>query len=109
MKPLLEPSHRGIRVQKLSRILLTAAIATGVVAGCSTTEPMDSHANRTSISAVPPHMDPAHFSVRSSDRRSRSSSGSREAPRSLNVNGTRFRCFEQELESKVVVRCVRQS
>lgn len=47
------------------------------------------------------------MSVRSSDRRPRS--GSRDAPRSLNVNGTRFRCFEQELESKVVVRCVRQS
>ena len=107
MKPLLEPSHRGIRVQKLSSILLTVAIATGVVAGCTTTEPRESHANRAFSSAVPPHMDPANFSVRASDRRPRS--GSREAPRSLNVNGTRFRCFEQELESKVVVRCVRQS
>ncbi|WP_158078529.1 hypothetical protein [Microbulbifer mangrovi] len=47
------------------------------------------------------------MSVRSSDRRPRS--GRRDAPRSLNVNGTRFRCFEQELDSKVVVRCVRQS
>ncbi|QIL90976.1 hypothetical protein GNX18_15230 [Microbulbifer sp. SH-1] len=44
--------------------------------------------------------------MRSSDRRPRS--GRRDAPRSLNVNGTRFRCFEQELDAKVVVRCVRQ-
>ncbi|HEY8568200.1 hypothetical protein [Microbulbifer sp.] len=44
--------------------------------------------------------------MRSSDRRPRGSS--REPPRTLNVNGTRFRCFEQELDSKMVVRCVRQ-
>ncbi len=94
-------------MQKLSSILLTAVIATGVVAGCTTTAPTENHTNRAFSSAVPPHMDPAHFSVRSSDRRPRTSS--REAPRSLNVNGTRFRCFEQELDSKVVVRCVRQS
>ncbi|MCK7596658.1 hypothetical protein M0G74_05145 [Microbulbifer sp. CAU 1566] len=45
------------------------------------------------------------MSVRSNTKRR---SSSRDTPRSLNVNGTRFRCFEQELESKVVVRCVRQ-
>ncbi|WP_158681591.1 hypothetical protein [Microbulbifer pacificus] len=94
-------------MQKLSSILLAAAIATGTVAGCTSTAPMESHADRAFSSAVPPHMNPAHLSVRSSDRRPRS--GSREAPRTLNVNGTRFRCFEQELDSKTVVRCVRQS
>ncbi|WGL15648.1 hypothetical protein PVT68_12815 [Microbulbifer bruguierae] len=99
-------SHRGIRVQKLSFILLAAAIATGNVAGCTSTESRDSHATRAFSSAVPPHLDSAQYSVRSSDRRPRSSR--REAPRSLNVNGTRFRCFEQELDSKTVVRCVRQ-
>lgn len=93
-------------MQKLRSILLAVAIATGVVAGCTSTEPRESHADRAFSSAVPPHMDPAHLSVRSSDRRPRGSS--REAPRTLNVNGTRFRCFEQELDSKMVVRCVRQ-
>lgn len=93
-------------MQKLRSILLAVAIATGVVAGCTSTEPMESHADRAFSSAVPPHIDPAYLSVRSSDRRSRGSG--REPPRSLNVNGTRFRCFEQELDSKIVVRCVRQ-
>ncbi|MBY6211751.1 hypothetical protein KUV95_09290 [Microbulbifer agarilyticus] len=94
-------------MQKFRSILLTVAIATGVVAGCTTTEPRESQANRAFSSAVPPHLESSHFTVRSSERRPRRSV--REAPRSLNVNGTRFRCFEQELDSKVVVRCVRQS
>ncbi len=92
-------------MQKFSSILLAVAIATGVVAGCTSTEPRESQATRAFSSAVPPHMDPAHMSVRSTTKRR---SSSRDTPRSLNVNGTRFRCFEQELESKVVVRCVRQ-
>ncbi|MCW8126237.1 hypothetical protein [Microbulbifer halophilus] len=29
------------------------------------------------------------------------------APKSLTMNGQQFRCVEQELESKVLVRCVR--
>lgn len=93
-------------MQKLSSILLAVAIATGFVAGCTTTEPMESHSDRAFSGAVPPHMNPAHLSVRSSDRRPRSAR--RAVPRTLNVNGTRFRCFEQELDSKTVVRCVRR-
>ncbi|WP_323846419.1 hypothetical protein [Microbulbifer magnicolonia] len=58
-------------MQKLSRILLAVALATGV-AGCSTTAPEG-------------------------------------VPTTLTLNGQRFQCVEQELETKVLVRCVRAS
>ena len=90
-------------MQKFSCILLAAAVAAGIVAGCTATEPRESHANRAFSSAIPPNMgQPDHMSVRTSEAPSRS-------PKSLNVNGTKFRCFERELETKIVVRCVRES
>ena len=90
-------------MQKLSSILLAAAVAAGIVAGCTATEPRESHANRAFSSAVPPNMGSPDLRVRSPESKRRT------APRSLNVNGTKFQCFERELETKIVVRCVRQS
>jgi hypothetical protein len=58
-------------MQKLSCILLAAALATGV-AGCSTTAPKG-------------------------------------APKNLTMNGQKFHCIEQELQEKILVRCVRDS
>ncbi|WP_295802497.1 hypothetical protein [uncultured Microbulbifer sp.] len=95
-------SYRGISVQKLSCILLAAAVAAGIVAGCTATEPRESHANRAFTSAIPPNMG-------NPDLRVKPQESTRRSPRALNVNGTKFRCFERELETKIVVRCVRES
>jgi len=58
-------------VQKWCRILLAAALATGV-AGCATTAPEG-------------------------------------VPKALTLNGQKFHCVEQELETRILVRCVRAS
>jgi len=100
-------------VQKLSCILLAAAVAAGIVAGCTATESQgESQASRAfghsdgTNEATPPHMQ-----IRSGDTipHTPPSNAPRRSPKSLNVNGTRFRCYEREMDTKVVVRCVRQS
>ncbi|MFD1217017.1 MULTISPECIES: hypothetical protein [Microbulbifer] len=100
-------------MQKLSSILLAAAVAAGIVAGCTATESKEeSHAIRTfSQSQGSGERTPEHLYIRSEEAPPVTipANAPRRSPKSLNVNGAKFRCYEREMDNKIVVRCVRQT